>query len=141
MTGNHHLGNPFPWNNLEGFIGEVNKDDLYLSPVIRVNGARGIQDGDSVLCRKAAARPYLGLIARRKGNVKASWDKRPFKGADCNGGFKICPEVHPGALRRSIGRAGMAGFINNPDFHLFRCFYIQYYGNYRVYIVWQPYGY
>src|SRR5450755_4144368 len=53
---------------------EVGEDDLHLTPVVRVDGARRVEAGDATLEREAGTRPHLALEARRKSQRKPGGD-------------------------------------------------------------------
>ena len=45
MLSDDHLADPFAGFDGLGFAGEVDKDDSYLSAVVRVDGARRVENG------------------------------------------------------------------------------------------------
>lgn len=67
MVGNHHLRHTLAVIDDKRFLTKVDKDDSYLTPIIGVNGTRGIQHGHTTLQCQSAARPHLSLIAHRQG--------------------------------------------------------------------------
>ena len=59
----------------ERLVGQVDEDDAYLSTVVGVDGAGGVEDGDAFFDSQATARPHLTLIAFGNLHVKACGDQ------------------------------------------------------------------
>jgi len=60
------LRDPVPVLNDLSLIGKINEDDFYFTAVIRINRAWGIEAGNTLVNRQAAAGSDLGLKTGRQ---------------------------------------------------------------------------
>ena len=65
----HHLGDAIPGMQDLLFIGKVDQDDLYLTAIIGIDGAGGVETGNTLLDGQSAAWPYLRLITQGEFHV------------------------------------------------------------------------
>ena len=63
MTGNHHLGDTLAVVDDKLFLRQIDEQHAHLSPIVGIDGAGRIQDGDTFLQGQSAARANLCLIA------------------------------------------------------------------------------
>ena len=69
----------------EWFVGEVDKQHHDLSTVIGIDGARGVEHGESVFESQTAAWTYLSFKARRKCDIKSCAYELSLHGLQCDG--------------------------------------------------------
>ena len=69
VSGYDHLGYAFAVGDGEGLAAEVDEDDAYLSSIVGVDGAWGVEHGDAVLEGESAAWTYLGFVAWGEGDA------------------------------------------------------------------------
>ena len=62
---NNHLCNTISLIYSEIFLRQIDQDDLYLTPVIRINGTWGVEHRYSFVYGQTTSRANLGLIAIR----------------------------------------------------------------------------
>ncbi len=101
----HKLGDAVASANHKRFPAEVEQDDMDLSAVVGVDGARGVEKPDPVAHRQPAARPDLPFIPLGKGDPDAGGDSgKPARGEGKGfdeGGRKV---VAGGGVRKSLGQ-------------------------------------
>lgn len=71
MAGKNYLGYALPSLYLEWFGREIDQDYLEFSPIIGIDGSRGVEYGQATAGGKSAARAYLDLISGRDFQKKA----------------------------------------------------------------------
>lgn len=70
--GHHKLCNPRTPCHGKVTITKIDKQYLYLSAIIGIDGPRRIENGDAVLVGKSGARAHLSLKSRRKADGKSA---------------------------------------------------------------------
>src|SRR5882724_2485766 len=98
----HHLRDPVPGMDRLLFLRQVNENDLKLSAIIRIDGARGIEAGDSMFEGQAAAGPHLRFIAMRQFDKEPGRDQLAFQGFQYDRSGKVGAYVHTGRTFCSI---------------------------------------
>jgi hypothetical protein len=101
-TRENHLGNAFSTLDSKWFVPMIDDDDSYLSPVIRVDGARRIHQGYTVAKGQAAPRTYLRLTTFRKLECNPGRYENPFSGTEKNIIRDICIEIHACRIARHV---------------------------------------
>jgi hypothetical protein len=62
----------------KGFSAEVDEEDADFSPVVGVNRAGAIEEGDAVVQGQAAARAHLGFVAFGQLNIQPCGNSLPL---------------------------------------------------------------
>ena len=69
VGGDDHLGYALSVGDGVGLAAEVDEYDAYLTSIVGVDGAWGVEHGDAVLEGEAAAGAYLSFVAWGKGDA------------------------------------------------------------------------
>lgn len=117
VTGDNQLGDAFAVVYGELLIGEVDKHDTYLAPVVGIDSPRGVKHGDAMLQSQAATGTHLCLIARWKGDVQTRGNEPPLQRAKHYGLVNVGPKIHAGTLRRGILRQWLMAAVHYFYFH------------------------
>ncbi len=80
MVGDEQLGDALAPLELEGRLAVVDEQHLHLAPVIRVDGAGGIQDRDPVFECQPRTRAHLALEAGGNGHAEPRGHQAPLAG-------------------------------------------------------------
>ena len=87
----------------EGLEPVVDEEDLHLAPVVGVDRAGAVEDGDAVLRGEAAAGPDLPLGAEREGELEPGRDEGVRAGRERDGLGDGGAEVEPGGAFGGVG--------------------------------------
>ncbi len=117
--GNDKLRDSVPGVNPKRFLSQVYQNDLDLSPVIAIDGARSIQDGYAEPVCKTRPRPYLRFKANRQRNPNSGWNSYPLPRRYVEWFAQMRPEVGSGGSVGCIDRfTPVCSLTRNP--HGFR---------------------
>ena len=75
-------------------IRKIHQQHLHLSSIVGVYRARRVEHGHTMLEGQTASRTNLRLMTCGKGDVKTCGYELALHGLQCDGLFKICPQVH-----------------------------------------------
>jgi len=104
------LGDSLPPRHHEGPRTMVDQGHTHLASVVSVDSPGGVEHGDTVLDREAAAGPNLGLESGGKRYENAGGNERVRSGRQVHGGRDGGPQVHPRRLFAHVGgRRQIAG--------------------------------
>jgi DNA-binding NtrC family response regulator len=98
------LGDAVAALNRKTGLAVVDEHDRELAPIVGVDGARCVQDGDAMFEREAAARTYLRLEARWQGEGDAHGHEPPLARREDNRLADGCAEIHPCRARCFVPR-------------------------------------
>ena len=119
VTGYHHLGYALSVVDNEGLLAQIDQDDANLSPIIGIDGTRGIEHRDTVLQSQSATGTYLSLVAGRESYAQTCGYQLTFQGLQSDGGIEVCTQVHTCRKGSRITWQSMMRTINNLDFHTY----------------------
>jgi len=101
-----HLGDPVTTTDGIWSFPKIDERNLYLTPVISIDGSWSIDDTDAVLKSKATSRTNLCLKACRKCNSDPCWNHRYGTCMDHLILFDSSTEIHPRGLRGHVPGQG-----------------------------------
>ena len=99
---NDHLGDPVTTAYGIWSFPQIDERNLYLTPVISIDGAWSIDDTDAVLKGKATSRTDLCLKAWRKSDSDPCRNHRYGTYRELLIIFDSCTQIHPGRLRSHV---------------------------------------
>ena len=118
VAGDHELRDAFAVGHGEGLGGEVDQDNADFAPVVGVDRAGRVEQGDAVLEGQAGARTHLGLVALRQGDAQAGGHQAALHGLEHDALVEVGTEVKPGALRGGVGGQRVVGMVDDAYFHM-----------------------
>ena len=113
MTGYHHLGDALTVFHHEVLLRQIDQHHADLSAIVGIDGAGGVQYGDTFLQGESAARAHLCLIACGQRDVQPSGYQPALQGAQRDGGIQVGSQVHARTLCRGVLRQGLMAFVDD----------------------------
>lgn len=118
VCGDHHLGDAVAVVDGEVVLAEVDEYDSDFATVVGIDGAGGIDDGDSVVEGEAGAGPDLAFISLGQLHIEARGDEGALERAQRYGAFgKEGADIHSGGARCAVGGERMVAFVDYFDLH------------------------
>ena len=117
MAGYHHLANAFAIGHDEINVRQVDEYDAYFAPIIGIDGAGRIENGDAMFECQAAARAYLRLVADRQFDEQSGRNQSAFERFQRNRFRQVGAQIHTGRCFGGISRQGVARCIDDFDLH------------------------
>ncbi len=115
--GDHHLGNPHCWGDLKWRLTVVDQDDANFAAIALIDGAGGVEHGDSVVEGEAAAGADLGFGVGGKFDGNACLDQGSGSGWQGDGFNGV--EIHACIARMGVlGEDGGVAVAFDSEFHL-----------------------
>lgn len=93
----------------------VDQQHAHLAPVIRVDGARRVEDRDAVLEGQPAAGTHLGLGALGEFQEKTGGNQRALTGCDHDGRVEVGAEIHACAVGGGVVGQGVLALVEDAD--------------------------
>ena len=110
VTCEHELGDAFAVFHGEQGLPVVDQDDPDVAAVVRVDGARAVEDRHPVLVREAASGAHLRFKSTRQGQVQSGGDQGALAWLKHDGSVEFGPEVEACAVGRAVGGQGWGVF-------------------------------
>lgn len=98
----YHLGDPFTPPYDKGICAVINNDHADLSPIVGINSARRVDEGNSVLEGKTASWPDLRLKTIGQGYGNAGGNKRSVSRLKHQIRIHIGTQVHTSGVRSHV---------------------------------------
>ena len=90
MSSHHHLCDTLSILDDEIHIRKVDQYNADLPPIVCIDGARGVEHGDSFFQRQPAPWTNLSFKALRECDKQPRWNETTFQRTECNGLVKVC---------------------------------------------------
>src|SRR5512147_371843 len=93
----NQLCDPHAAGNNNRFATEIDQQNLNLAPIVRVDRAGGVEDGETISGSEARTRAHLRFITFRERNRQSCRNESPGARRDCDGtgGRYRCKQVEP----------------------------------------------
>jgi hypothetical protein len=95
---------------------KIDKQDMYFSAIVGIDGAGAIENRDAVPHGEPRARSHLAFGAWREGHAEARWNEGTGAGRDHDRGIgrDRCQKVQPGRELALIGGQRQVGRVRQP---------------------------
>ena len=110
-----------PSSTVNGRLPVVDQDDTDVAAVVRVDGARAVEDRHPVLVREAASGANLRFKSTRQGKCSPVGIRARSPWLKHDGGVEFGPEVEACAVGRAVGGQGVGRVRHHGHHHAFGC--------------------
>ena len=119
VTRDDHLCNALTGFDSEGFTGEVHEDDSHFATIVGINGSGRVQNSNTMLHSKTAARTYLGLVAGRQLQKESGGEEFSLQRLQRDGFVNTGTQIHPCCLSALVFRQRIIRLVYNLYYHGF----------------------